>query len=101
MTNHDMRGHSGRASAVPPSAPGPSKFGSDGLHESALKELESQLRAKNKKKTVKRGHNGSIGVSGAGTIFTRDNKEEAATDVHVDVRVVDGKFNINIAFPTK
>jgi len=92
---------SGRASAVPPSAPGSSKFDSDGLHESALKAAETQLIEKNKNKTRKRGINGKIGVSGAGTIFTRDNKEETATDVHVDVHVVDGKFNINTAFPTK
>lgn len=92
---------SGRASAVPSSAPGSSKFDSDGLHESALKAAETQLVANNKNKTRKRGINGKIGVSGAGTIFTRDNKEETATDVHVDVQVVDGKFNINTAFPTK
>lgn len=63
--------------------------------------MESQLIAKNKNKTPKRGISGKVGVSGAGTIFTRDDKEEAATDVYVDAQVVDGKFNINTAFPTK
>ena len=91
---------SGRASRVPSSAPGSSKFDSDSLHQSALATAAAQLAAKNTGSGRKRGINGKVGVSGAGTIFTRDDREVAATDVHVDIQVVGDKFNINTAFPT-
>ncbi len=91
---------SGRASRVPAGAPGSSKFNSDSQHEQALKKAAELLAAKNSGSGRKRGLNGKIGVAG-GTIYTRANTEEDATDTHVDVQVVDGKYNINTAFPTK
>ena len=91
---------------VPASAPGASKFDSDDLHVTAIKKAVDKLVDKNKNRSdpaTYKGLNGKIGMSGAGTIYKRDNTSETASDVIVDLRKVDdnGTFNINTAFPTK
>lgn len=92
---------SGRVSRVPNSAPGSSKFDSNELHAHALGVAASKLAEKNTGDRMTKGINGKVGVSGAGTIYKRDGGSEPATDVHVDVQVVNGELNINTAFPTK
>lgn len=95
----------GDSAPVPSSAPGSSKFDSDGLHQQALEKGLAKVVDKNKSRTdpaTFKGLNSKIGMPGAGTIYKREGGSEPAKDVHVDLtNTGDGTFNLNTAFPTE